>query len=152
MTTTQLPDRHRADPADAALVRAAQLGDAPAFGLLVEQLAASLRAVAIAGVRGSRLGRWFRDGMAAAPSADLSTAQWPLVDRVALGLPPAVPFVRPHRPTPSSGPGPGAGQRRGRSSSVQTSQPSRAVRAVTTSRKKTRTKRLPRVVAVRAPR
>jgi RNA polymerase sigma factor (sigma-70 family) len=43
--------------------------------------------------RGSLLGRWFRDGMAAAQSADLSTAQWPLVGRVALGLPPAVPFV-----------------------------------------------------------
>ena len=43
--------------------------------------------------RGSRLGRWFRDGMAAAQSANLSTAQWSLAGRIALGLPPAVPFV-----------------------------------------------------------
>ena len=42
---------------------------------------------------GSRLGRWFRDGMAAAQSANLSTAQWSLAGRIALGLPPAVPFV-----------------------------------------------------------
>jgi alkylation response protein AidB-like acyl-CoA dehydrogenase len=43
--------------------------------------------------RSSRLGRWFRDGMVAAQSANLSTAQWSLVGRIALGLPPAVPFV-----------------------------------------------------------
>ena len=43
--------------------------------------------------RDSRLGRWFRDGMAAAQSANLSTAQWSLVGRITLGLPPAVPFV-----------------------------------------------------------
>jgi alkylation response protein AidB-like acyl-CoA dehydrogenase len=43
--------------------------------------------------RDSRLGRWFRDGMAAAQSANLSTAQWSLAGRIALGLPPAVPFV-----------------------------------------------------------
>jgi alkylation response protein AidB-like acyl-CoA dehydrogenase len=43
--------------------------------------------------RSSRLGRWFRDGMAAAQSANLSTAQWSLAGRIVLGLPPAVPFV-----------------------------------------------------------
>jgi RNA polymerase sigma factor (sigma-70 family) len=51
VTTTQLPDRHRspapADLSDAALVRAAQRGDAQAFALLVEQHAAGLRAVAV---------------------------------------------------------------------------------------------------------
>ena len=51
MTTTQLlPSRlpASADLSDAALVRAAQLGDAQAFALLVQQHAAGLRAVAIA--------------------------------------------------------------------------------------------------------
>ena len=52
MTTTPLPGPDptpaSADLSDAALVRAAQRGDAPAFALLVQQHAASLRAVAIA--------------------------------------------------------------------------------------------------------
>ncbi|QXG76179.1 RNA polymerase sigma factor [Modestobacter sp. L9-4] len=50
MTTSLLPTPHRApaDLSDAALVHAAQQGDTQAFAVLVQQHAASLRAVAIA--------------------------------------------------------------------------------------------------------
>ena len=41
----------------------------------------------------SRLGRFFRDGMAAAQSANLSTASWALAGRIVLGQPPAAFFV-----------------------------------------------------------
>ncbi|MEV4351956.1 acyl-CoA dehydrogenase family protein [Actinoplanes sp. NPDC049596] len=41
----------------------------------------------------SRLGRIFRDGMAAAQSANLSAAQFALRGRILLGEPPAVPFI-----------------------------------------------------------
>ena len=43
--------------------------------------------------RGSRLGLIFRDGMAAAQAANLSTAQWTIPGRIALGQPVAWPFV-----------------------------------------------------------
>ncbi|WP_035856430.1 hypothetical protein [Cryptosporangium arvum] len=43
--------------------------------------------------RESRLGRIFRDGMAAAQSANLSTTQWTIPGRIAVGQPSGWPFV-----------------------------------------------------------